>query len=83
MIKISYDMRRILKVLLNMKGNIQISNTSNGTLINYTYKDDDIYITKEFDTNKYEIVQYFEEYSTEINFTTQSSVINYLKNNFQ
>lgn len=82
MIRISDDMRRILKVLLNMKGNIQISNTPNGTLINYTYKDDDIYITKEFDTNKYEIVQYFEEYSTEINFTTQSSVINYLKNNF-
>lgn len=83
MIKISYDMRRILKALLNMKGSIQISNTPNGTLINYTYKDDDIYITKEFDSNKYEIVQYFEEYSTEINFTTQSSVINYLKNNFQ
>lgn len=83
MIKISYDMRRILKALLNMEGSIQISNTPNGTLINYTYKDDDIYITKEFDSNKYEIVQYFEEYSTEINFTTQSSVINYLKNNFQ
>ena len=58
MIKISYDMRRILKALLNMEGSIQISNTPNGTLINYTYKDDDIYITKEFDSNKYEVGQY-------------------------
>ncbi len=83
MIKISYDMRRILKALLNMEGSIQISNTPNGTLINYTYKDGDIYIGKEFNSNKYEIGQCFEGYSTMINFTTQSSVISYLKNNFQ
>lgn len=82
-IKVKNDMRRILKQLLNMKGEIILNEGVNGTSINYLNNDVDIYIWKEFISNKYEISQHSEGYSTRINFTTQSSVINYLKNNFQ
>jgi len=83
MVRISDDMRRILKVLLNMRGEVTLNEGVAGILINYMHNDVDIYIGKEFNSNKYEIGQYFEGHSIMINFTTQSSVINYLKNNFQ
>jgi len=82
-IKVKNDMRRILKQLLNMKGEVILNEGVNGTSINYLNNDVDIYIWKEFISNKYEISQHSEGHSTRINFTTQSSVINYLKNNFQ
>lgn len=83
MILINDDMRKILKVLLNMEGEVILNEGVNGTSINYLNNDVDIYIWKEFISNKYEISQHSEGHSTRINFTTQSSVISYLKNNFQ
>lgn len=82
-IEVKNDMRRILKQLLNMKGEVILNEGVNGTLINYLNNDVDIYIWKEFISNKYEIRQRSEGHSTMINFTTQNSVINYLKNNFR
>lgn len=73
------NMKRILKCLLNMEGEISMLN--NDDYFIYTYKNRQLFISQNTYTNKYEIEEYSEEYSTKVYFTTQSSVINYLRNN--
>lgn len=81
MIVVNKNMKRILKVLSNMQGKIVVGECSEGIFFNYIDKNVDITIYKSNSINKYEIEQYYEEYSKKIYFTTQSSVINYLRNN--
>ena len=77
MITINYEDKRILKALFNMRGEVDICRGANGVSIVYSYKDTELIIYKSLD-NRF----YVEEESL-VCFTTPSSLINYLKNNFQ
>lgn len=78
MITINYEDKRILKALFNMRGEVNICRGANGVSIVYSYKDTELIIYKSLD-NRF----YVEEEESLVCFTTPSSLINYLKNNFQ
>lgn len=82
MIKINNDIRRVLKHLLTMNGGIEIKYDGYITKVIYCSYRTSFTITKCEDEKEYfiEFLDYPKE-GQSICFTTQSSVINFLKNN--
>ena len=84
-IQVEDDMKRILRNLLVKKVHIEIDQDNDTTVIIGTYESRrNIYIVKSKNSCKYQIDFLDETYDGEITicFSSQSSVINFLKNNF-
>ena len=84
-IQVEDDMKRILRTLLVKKVHIEIDQDNDTTVIIGTYESRrNIYIVKSKNSCKYQIDFLDETYDGEITiwFSSQSSVINFLKNNF-
>ena len=83
MITIDNQTKRILKGLFNMRGEVTLSEGAAGIYIKYHYKNILLIICKSLDNRFYDVEQVFDDEESLVRFTTVSSVINYLKNNFQ
>lgn len=83
--QIENDIRRIVKTLLSKNAHIEIDQDNDTTVIIGTYESRrNVYIVKDKNSCKYQIDFLDETYDGEITiwFSSQSSVINFLKNNF-
>lgn len=82
-IEVKNDMRRILKALLDLGFEISLSQNEECTILNCNKADIRIFITKGNNYySRYEInIIYDDETDSVIYFSSQSSVINYLRNN--
>lgn len=84
MITINNESKRILKQLLSKKGEVAVIESADGLSIHYNYKNISLVICKSLDNRFYEIEEIVDDVVNNlVYFTTQSSVIDYLKNNIQ
>lgn len=84
-IQVEDDMKRILRTLSVKKVDVQIDQDNDTTVIIGSYKSrKNVYIVKNKNSYKYQVDLLSETYDEEITiwFSSQSSVINFLKNNF-